>query len=131
MVRGNAATALALILDALLIVLFAGLGRRSHELGLDLPGILLTAAPFLLAWLVASLLTRAWRTWRAVWPHGVVVWIVTVAGGLLLRVTVFNDTAAVSFQVVAACVLGIFMLGRRTVTTLLGRRRSATMQRQS
>lgn len=131
MVRGNAATALALILDALLIVLFAGLGRRSHELGLDLPGILLTAAPFLLAWLAASLLTRAWRTWRAVWPHGVVVWIVTVAGGLLLRITVFNDTAAVSFQVVAACVLGIFLLGRRTVTMLLGRRRSATMQRQS
>ncbi|MGO1182032.1 MAG: DUF3054 domain-containing protein [Micrococcaceae bacterium] len=122
---------LTLLLDAVLIVLFAGLGRRSHDLGLDLPGILLTAAPFLSAWLVAVLLTRGWDTWRAVWPHGVVVWIITVAGGLVLRVTVFGDTAAVSFQVVAACALGILLLGRRTLTTLLRRRRSPRAQRQS
>lgn len=119
--RENGKMASALAIDVALIVLFAALGRRSHDLGLDFSGILFTAAPFLLAWLVGSLVTRTWRTWHQMWPTGIVVWIITVAGGLLLRVTVFNETAAVSFQIVTASVLGVFLLGRRGVTALLAR----------
>jgi hypothetical protein len=112
---------ISLAADALLIVLFAALGRRTHESGLDPLGILETAAPFLLAWAMATAASRPRRTWTDLWPAGVVVWVVTVVGGLLLRVA-FGDTAAVSFQVVTACVLGIFLLGRRTVTALILRR---------
>lgn len=107
---------LALVVDVLLIVLFASLGRRTHASGMDPVGILWTALPFLIAWAVATLATR--RSWARLWPAGVVVWLVTVAGGLLLRV-LFGDTAAFSFQLVTAGVLGAFLLGRRLVTTLL------------
>ena len=106
--------------DVVLIVLFATLGRRTHASGLDAPGILWTALPFLLAWAAATLLTR--RHWSGLWPAGVLVWVITVAGGLALRV-LLGDGAAFSFQLVTAGVLGTFLLGRRVVTTLLLRRR--------
>jgi hypothetical protein len=107
---------LALAADALLIIVFAALGRRTHESGMDPAGILWTALPFLIAWAAATLATH--RGWALLWPSGVVVWLVTVIGGLLLRV-LFGDTAAFSFQLVTAGVLGVFLLGRRLVTTLL------------
>ena len=112
----------ALAVDALLILLFAAPGRRAHASGLDLAGILWTAPPFLLAWVAATTLTRPRRTWARPWPAGVVVWLGTVAGGLVLRV-LLGETAAPSFQLVTAAVLGVFLLGRRGVTALLTRPR--------
>ncbi|GAA4777561.1 DUF3054 domain-containing protein [Citricoccus nitrophenolicus] len=117
-------------LDVLLIILFAGLGRRTHESGMDLAGLLMTALPFLIAWAVATALTRPRRTWTRVWPAGVVVWLVTVVGGLLLRVAM-GDTAAPSFQLVTAGVLGAFLLGRRAVMALILRWRRGQMVRRS
>ena len=114
----------ALAADVLLILLFAATGRQTHESGPGLAGVFLTAAPFLAAWLIGTLATRPRRTWARVWPAGVVVWLVTVAGGLLLRVLT-GDTAAPSFQVVTAVTLGALLLGRRLVTSLLMRRRGA------
>ncbi|MFC7402307.1 DUF3054 domain-containing protein [Citricoccus sp. GCM10030269] len=112
----------SLVSDALLIFMFAALGRRTHESGMDPGGILWTALPFLLAWAAATAATRPDRTCTRLWPAGVVVWVVTVIGGLLLRV-LFGDTAAPSFQLVTAVVLGVFLLGRRAVTTLVVRAR--------
>lgn len=106
----------ALAVDVLLIILFAALGRRTHESGMDVTGILWTALPFLLAWAVVTAATR--RSWARLWPAGVGVWLVTVIGGLMLRV-LFGDSAAFSFQLVTAAVLGVLLLGRRLVTTLL------------
>lgn len=117
---------LTLAIDALLVVGFAALGRRSHESSLDLAGILGTAAPFLLALLVAALITRHWRTWAQLWPAGVLTWVITVAGGLLLRVTLFDQTAALAFQLVAAGTLLLLLLGRRLVTVLFRRRSAST-----
>ncbi|MEV4901433.1 DUF3054 domain-containing protein [Citricoccus sp. NPDC055426] len=116
--------------DILLIVLFAALGRRTHESGMDLGGLLLTALPFLVAWAAATALTRPRYTWGRVWPAGVVVWLVTVVGGLGLRVAL-GDTAAPSFQLVTAGVLGAFLLGRRAITSLILRRRRGRAARQS
>ncbi|QCU78030.1 DUF3054 domain-containing protein [Citricoccus sp. SGAir0253] len=120
--RGARSVVPALAADALLIVLFAALGRRAHASGLDLAGILWTALPFLLAWAATTALTRPRRTWARPWPAGVVVWLGTVAGGLVLRV-LLGETAAPSFQLVTAAVLGAFLLGRRGVTALLTRPR--------
>ncbi|MGM7667359.1 DUF3054 domain-containing protein [Microbacterium sp. A93] len=116
--------------DVLLIILFTALGRRTHESGMDLGGLLLTALPFLAAWAVATALTRPHRTWARVWPAGVVVWLVTVVGGLLLRVAL-GDSAALSFQLVTAGVLGVFLLGRRGVTALILRWRRGRPPQQS
>ncbi|WP_417235056.1 DUF3054 domain-containing protein [Arthrobacter sp.] len=113
------------VIDLLLVVLFAALGRRSHAEGLDIAGILGTAAPFLLALLVFSCITVIWKEPNRIWPHGVVLWIGTVALGLILRV-LFGATAAVPFIIVATIVLGVFLLGRRLVGTLLMRRKVRT-----
>lgn len=113
------------VIDLLLVVLFAALGRRSHAEGLDFTGILGTAAPFLLALLVFSCITVVWKEPNRFWPHGVVLWIGTVALGLILRV-LFGATAAVPFIIVATIVLGVFLLGRRLVSTLLMRRKVHT-----
>ncbi|WP_115931305.1 DUF3054 domain-containing protein [Citricoccus nitrophenolicus] len=111
-----------LTLDAVLIVLFAAQGRKTHESGTDLGGLLFTALPFLLAWAIATALTRPHRTWAQIWPAGVVVWLVTVAGGLALRVA-FGGTAALAFQWVTAGALAVLLLGRRAVTALILRSR--------
>lgn len=111
-----------LVIDVVLVVLFAALGRRSHAEGLDAAGILGTAAPFLIALVVFSCVTMVWREPNRIWPHGVVLWIGTVALGLILRV-VFGATAAVPFIIVATIVLGVLLLGRRLVGMMIERRK--------
>lgn len=115
----------ALILDAVLVLIFAAIGRASHDE--DPAGFLLTAWPFVIALLVghaiaALLPARPRRPWSLLW--GAVVWVVTVAGGMVLRV-VGGDTAQVPFIVVATIVLGVFLLGWRALAALMRRRRGA------
>ncbi|MFK3676540.1 DUF3054 domain-containing protein [Microbacterium sp. NPDC090218] len=113
----------AVIVDIVLVLIFAAIGRASHE---ENPaGFLLTAWPFLIALLlghlVAALLpARPRRPWSVLW--GAVVWIVTVAGGMLIRV-LSGDTAEVPFIIVATIVLGVFLVGWRAIAALLRRRR--------
>ena len=73
-------------------------------------GVLQTAAPFLLALAVLTLLSRPWVNHSRIWPTGILVWIGTVALGLALRV-LFGATAAVPFIIVATIVLGVFLVG--------------------
>jgi len=112
----------AFIVDAVLVLVFAVIGRASH--GEDPGGFLLTAWPFIVALLlghiVAALLpARPRRPWSLAW--GAVVWLVTVVGGLLLRV-VAGDTAQIAFMIVTTLVLGVFLVGWRAVAALLRRR---------
>lgn len=114
----------ALILDAVLVLVFAAIGRASHAE--DPGGFLLTAWPFLVALLighaVAALLpARPRRPWSISW--GAVVWAITVVGGMLLRVA-SGQTAQVAFIIVATLTLGVFLLGWRATTAFLRRRRS-------
>ena len=114
----------AVIVDALLVLVFAAIGRASHD---ESPaGFLLTAWPFLVALLLGHLLAallpaRPRRPWSVLW--GVVVWVVTVAGGMLLRV-LSGDTAQVPFIIVATLTLGVFLVGWRGVTALVRRNRA-------
>lgn len=106
----------SLIADLVLIVYFATQGRVTHEETNAVAGALATAWPFLTAAAVGWLVTRAWRAPLALWPQGVVIWLVTVAGGLALR-GLSGGGLALSFQVVTLLVLGALLLGHR----LLGR----------
>ncbi|MFC4139959.1 MULTISPECIES: DUF3054 domain-containing protein [unclassified Microbacterium] len=113
----------AFVLDALLVLVFAAIGRASHSE--DPTGFLLTAWPFLVALVVGHLLAfllpgRPRRPWGMLW--GLVVWVVTVAGGMLVRV-LSGDTAAVPFIIVATITLGVFLLGWRGIAALVRRRR--------
>ncbi|MCS3491847.1 hypothetical protein M2368_000819 [Arthrobacter sp. JUb119] len=107
--------------DIVLIVLFALLGRREHEHGLSIGGILMTALPFLVAYVVVTLLSKPWTTINKLFPVGVLVWVVTVAAGLALRVAM-DSTAALPFIIVATLVLGAFLMGRRLVTSMVAKR---------
>lgn len=112
----------ALVLDAVLVLVFAVIGRASHDE--DPGGFLLTAWPFIVALLVGHLVAallpgRPRRPWSLAW--GAVVWAVTVVGGMLLRIA-SGDTAQVAFVIVATIVLGVFLVGWRAAAALLRRR---------
>lgn len=111
-----------LLIDAVLVVGFAALGRRSHEEGSSLWGVLEVAAPFLIGLAVGWFLARAWRA--PVSPRtGAIVWAVTVACGLALRSVVFDRGIAPPFIVVAVLTLGVLLVGWRAAARLAPVRR--------
>jgi hypothetical protein len=105
------------------VLVFCAVGRRSHDEGLNVAGIATTAWPFLTGTAVGWLATRAWRRPTAVYPTGVVVWLCTVAIGMLLRKATSAGVAA-SFIVVASSVTALLLLGWRA---LAQRRRPARL----
>jgi hypothetical protein len=109
------------VIDLALIILFAVLGRREHEHALDIGGIFETAVPFLAAYLVMTLISRPWMTIHRIWPTGLLVWLGTVAVGMALRIAM-GSTAAIAFVIVTIIVLGVFLLGRRLICSLLSKR---------
>lgn len=123
----------ALVVDVALVLVFAGVGRRSHGEAGALAGLAHTAWPFLaglaLGWLLVAL--RRWPP-LAVVPAGVAVWAATLAGGQLLRLA-SGQGSAVSFVVVSAVVLAVLLLGwrallgwtRRPLARLLGSGRAS------
>lgn len=120
LLRRPAGAALA---DLVLVILFAAVGRASHDEGNPVVGALSTAWPFLvgtaIGWLVVRVLRRSWPL--AVGP-GITVWFATLVFGMLLRQLTGQGTAA-SFVVVAAVVLALFLVGWRALLALGGRAR--------
>ncbi|GAA4472645.1 hypothetical protein GCM10023190_03440 [Enteractinococcus fodinae] len=110
-------------LDAALIVIFAMFGIASHDGSLNFFGIARVALPFLLPYVVLTALIKPSRYIHNVFPVGVVLWLVTVALGPVLRAVLFNDTSAMAFVLVTAGVLGVLLLGRRSISHLVTRRR--------
>ena len=112
-----------LILDVVGVLMFCAAGRRSHDEGVGLTGLAMTAWPFLAGTALGWLLSRAWRRPTAVAPTGVIVWLSTVVAGMLLRKASSAGVAA-SFVVVAAAVTAVMLLGWRVVADLAARRRA-------
>ena len=112
----------AFAIDAVLILGFAALGRRSHDEGSSAAGVVEVAAPFLIALVVGWLVARAWRAPLAL-RTGAIVWIVTVAGGLALRSLVFDRGIAPAFIVVALLTLAVLLVGWRALAARLLPRR--------
>ena len=100
--------------DIIAVVLFVAIGRRNHDEGTAIDGIATVAAPFLIALVVAWLSSRAWRTPGSM-RTSVIVWLVTVFGGLELRHFVFDRGTARPFVIVATLVLGAFIVSGRYV----------------
>lgn len=110
-------------IDVVCVLLFCAAGRRSHDEGVNVAGVAWTAWPFLAGTAVGWLLSRAWRSPTAVAPTGVIVWLSTVAIGMLLRKAGSAGVAA-SFVVVAASVTAVLLLGWRAAAELAARRRA-------
>ena len=112
----------AAVADAVAVFAFVALGRRSHDEGGNaVAETVKVAAPFLIALAVGWLAARAWRRPRAI-ATGLVLWVVTVAVGMLLRRTVFDRGTATSFVVVATVVTGVLLLGWRVIAARLAAR---------
>lgn len=111
----------AFVVDALLVVLFAVIGRASHAESLSVVGVAETAWPFLVGLVAGWLATLAWRAPLAPLRTGLGLWAVTVAGGMLLRL-VAGQGVATAFIIVAAVVLLLFLVGWRALVALLRRR---------
>ena len=105
--------AVSFVVDVACIVLFVVLGRRSHdEDGSIVSSSASVAAPFLIALAVGWLLARAWRNPTALGTVAV-IWVVTVALGMVLRNLVFDRGTAASFIVVASIVTFVLLYGWR------------------
>ena len=114
-------TALALLADLVCVVAFCAIGRRSHAEGLTVAGIAETSWPFLAGTAVGWLAARAWRRPLSLAPTGVLVWVCTVAVGMVLR-TLSGQGVAVSFVVVASLATALLLLGWRGFAQLLRRK---------
>ncbi|WP_234659506.1 DUF3054 domain-containing protein [Agromyces marinus] len=122
--RTSTGTVLAAIaVDAVLVVVFAALGRGSHSETLDASGIWATAWPFLVGLAAGWVVIRGWRHPLAVLPTGVVVWVATLALGMLLRLATGAGTA-LAFVIVATLTLGVLLVGWRGAAALVRRLRA-------
>lgn len=102
-----------MVLDVVAIMLFAALGRRSHDEGSGVLDVLETAAPFLVALAVGWVVVLVTRLPPTSIVAGFVLWAVTVVGGLVLRRTVWDRGTQPSFIIVAALVLGLLLVAWR------------------
>lgn len=117
----NRSQNITLALDILAVIVFAAIGRASHEEGLTVLGVAETAGPFLiglgLGWTIAR--TASLDPLRR--TGGPVIWATTVAGGMVVR-QLAGEGTAFSFIVVASIVLGVLLAASRLLTRLLARR---------
>jgi peptidoglycan/LPS O-acetylase OafA/YrhL len=111
---------IALVADIVCVIVFCTIGRRSHAEGLTVSGVAHTAWPFLAGAAVGWLLIGGWRKPFTVIPTGVVVWVCTVAVGMLLRKATSTGVSA-SFVVVASLSTAVLLLGWRAAAALFRR----------
>jgi Protein of unknown function (DUF3054) len=114
----------AVAIDALCVIVFGVVGRRSHSEGLTAAGVAQTVWPFLAGGAVGWLAGRGWRRPLAIAPTGVAVWVCTVVVGMLLR-KANSGGVAVTFVIVASVVTAFLLLGWRSLALVLSRGGSA------
>ena len=108
----------AIVVDVVLVAIFALIGRASHSESLTPAGVFDTAWPFIAALIVGWVVMVVRRRPGLTVGAGVFLWIVTVVGGMALRFASGAGTAT-AFIVVATVVLGALLVGWRAV---VGRR---------
>ncbi|TDW29596.1 DUF3054 domain-containing protein [Cryobacterium psychrophilum] len=114
------------LVDALFVLAFVLIGRASHNEGAL--GTLVTYWPFLGGLILGWLLLRAWRSPQRIRITGLGIWVSTVTFGLLLRV-LSGQGVQLSFAIVTTIVLGVFLLGWRSVAALVRRSHSRSRSR--
>ncbi|GEL26727.1 hypothetical protein PSU4_56810 [Pseudonocardia sulfidoxydans NBRC 16205] len=109
--------ALALAADVVAVLVFAAIGRASHEEAAGVGGVLATAAPFVIG------LGVAWATpWVRSRPAGFVAGGTVLAGtvvvGLALR-AVFTGRLPLTFALVTLVALAVLLIGWRGVSAVV------------
>jgi peptidoglycan/LPS O-acetylase OafA/YrhL len=103
---------MAVAIDALCVLVFCAVGRRSHAEGVTIAGVAETAWPFLTGAAVGWVMSRGWRRPTALRPTGLAVWLCTIAVGMLLR-KASSQGVVFSFVIVASLVTALLLLGWR------------------
>lgn len=116
-----------LLVDVVWILLFALLGRESHEGDTAALAVLGVAWPFLAGYAATALVVGLRRRPRSV-GRGAVVWLGSVAGGMAIRTVLEGRLPETAFIVVALLFLGAGLVGWRVVAALVCRRRRAAAQ---
>ncbi|MBN9210854.1 MAG: hypothetical protein BGO45_03905 [Microbacterium sp. 71-36] len=114
---------LVLLVDVVLVVVFAAIGRATHDgdvLGPAGAGLATTAWPFLVGLLLGWAVSLGWRRPLAPLRTGLPVWGVTLVAGMLLR-AVSGQGVAVAFVIVAGVTLLVFLVGWRAIAGLAAR----------
>lgn len=116
--------ALAALCDVIAVVVFAAVGRSSHDEHLGVAGVWDTAWPFLVGAAVGWLMSLfAGAAPDRVWPAGALIWVATVAIGMAIRFAT-GAGAALAFVVVATIATGVLLLGWRLLASVIRRVRS-------
>jgi peptidoglycan/LPS O-acetylase OafA/YrhL len=107
--------AVAFLVDVVLVVVFAAIGRASHSETSPVLGAVTTAWPFLVGTLVGWTVVRLRRKgWPIGVGPGITVWFSTVLFGMLLRLATQQGTA-LPFVAVAAVTLAVLLIGWRAL----------------
>jgi Protein of unknown function (DUF3054) len=112
--------ALAFAADIVAVIVFAAVGRASHDESADVLALAATAAPFALG-LAAAWATPIVRARPAGLRAGATVLAGTALIGLLVRFA-FTDRLPLSFAIVAVVSLGVLILGWRGLSALVAYR---------
>jgi hypothetical protein len=105
---------IAVVADAVSILVFAAIGRANHGESTGMHGIWHTAWPFLLGAGLGLAFTAYQRVTPTAVRAGVRVWVWTLVIGMVVRHSIGGGTP-VAFVIVAAIVLGVFLIGWRIV----------------
>lgn len=116
---------IALVLDVAVVFVFVAIGRREHDEGSALRGIVTIAIPFWFGLLAGWVAAKVWREPWAI-RTGLLIWPAVVVVGMLTRRWVFGDGTAIAFVIVATCFLGLFLVGWRALARLASPKSPAT-----
>lgn len=116
----------AAVADAVAVLVFTVVGIASHD-GSLVAALGRVVWPFALAAAIGWAVSRAWRDPARLWPTGVIVWAVTVLGGLALR-GLTGGGLAWSFALVTTLFLAITMLGWRALVAGIRRGQARTAE---
>lgn len=112
--------------DVLALLLFALIGRSSHNEGFDLSNLLLTAAPFLLAWLALGPLLGAYSRTSTAKLSSIPLrlmapWAVSIPAALAIRGLVRQAVPPTPFIIVSlVSTLLLLSLSRAVYISLVG-----------
>lgn len=111
-------------IDIVAVLVFATLGRASHQEGLSPAGVAGTAWPFLLGlaigWAILAARGAVRRGIVAQVGPGVTVWLCTWILGLVARRLFTDGGVQFSFVLVAGTFLALFLLGPRWLRSRAG-----------
>jgi hypothetical protein len=110
--RPGNAWPIAVVGDAVAIVVFAVIGRANHHESTGPHGVWHTAWPFLLGAALGLGATAYARVSPTAIRAGVRVWVWTLVIGMVVRAATGAGTA-LAFVIVAAIVLGVLLVGWR------------------